>query len=103
MDIFKIYWLNSNGDPYKIYIFGCKEEDNLFSKDELDLFKTQNIKPEYFSKRYIYNDDNINNIKRKIFIHINTTNPALLDNSSERELLTNKGWEVSFDTMEIEI
>ena len=43
------------------------------------------------------------NIKRKIFIHINTTNPALLDNSSERALLTNQGWEVSFDTMEIEI
>ena len=43
------------------------------------------------------------NIKRKIFIHINTTNPALIDNSSERELLTNQGWEVSFDTMEIEI
>ena len=41
--------------------------------------------------------------KRKIFIHINTTNPALIDNSSERELLTNQGWEVSFDTMEIEI
>ena len=43
------------------------------------------------------------NIKRKIFIHINTTNPALLDNSSERALLANQGWEVSFDTMEIEI
>ena len=43
------------------------------------------------------------NIKRKIFIHINTTNPALLENSVEREFLTNNEWEVSFDTMEIEI
>jgi pyrroloquinoline quinone biosynthesis protein B len=43
------------------------------------------------------------NIKRKIFIHINTTNPALLENSAERELLNSQGWEVSFDTMEIKI
>ncbi|MDC0651872.1 pyrroloquinoline quinone biosynthesis protein PqqB [Alphaproteobacteria bacterium] len=43
------------------------------------------------------------NIKRKIFIHINTTNPALLENSKERELLNSKGWEVSYDTMEIQI
>ena len=42
-------------------------------------------------------------IKRKIFIHINTTNPALLENSEERELLNKKGWEVSFDTMEVKI
>mgnify|MGYP001327827916 CR=1 FL=1 len=43
------------------------------------------------------------NIKRKIFIHINTTNSALIDNSAERKIIKNAGWEVSYDTMEIEI
>ena len=42
-------------------------------------------------------------IKRKIFIHINTTNPALIDNSKERKILENAGWEVAYDTMEIEL
>ena len=43
------------------------------------------------------------NIKRKIFIHINTTNPALIDNSQERYLLEKAGWEVAYDTMEVKI
>ena len=43
------------------------------------------------------------NIKRKIFIHINTTNPALLENSSERKIANEAGWEIAYDTMEIEI
>ena len=42
-------------------------------------------------------------VERKIFIHINTTNPILLPNSSERKEVENNGWEVSFDGMEIEI
>ena len=42
-------------------------------------------------------------IKRKIFIHINTTNPALLENSSERKTANAAGWEVAYDTMEIKI
>ena len=42
-------------------------------------------------------------IKRKIFIHINTTNPALIDNSEERKKLDKAGWEVAYDTMEIAI
>ncbi len=42
-------------------------------------------------------------IKRKVFIHINTTNPALLDDSKERKILQNAGWEIAYDTMEIEI
>ena len=41
------------------------------------------------------------NIKRKVFIHINTTNPALLENSSERMLATENGWEIAYDNMEI--
>ena len=43
------------------------------------------------------------NIKKKFFIHINTTNPALLENSSERKELNEKGWEVSNDGMEVSL
>nr|MBC8295852.1 pyrroloquinoline quinone biosynthesis protein B [Pelagibacterales bacterium] len=43
------------------------------------------------------------NIKRKIFIHINTTNPALLENSTERKVANEAGWEIAYDTMEIKI
>ncbi len=40
-------------------------------------------------------------IRRKIFIHINTTNPILLDDSAERKAVVDAGWEVAFDGMEI--
>ena len=40
-------------------------------------------------------------VKRKVFIHINTTNPVLLDDSDQRKFATNSGWEVSYDGMEI--
>ena len=39
----------------------------------------------------------------KVLIHINTTQPTLLDNSSERKVLEDAGWEVAYDTMEIKI
>jgi len=42
-------------------------------------------------------------IRRKIFIHINTTNPILLDDSKERMAVEAAGWEVSFDGMEVEL
>ncbi len=42
-------------------------------------------------------------VKRKVFIHINTTNPILLDDSEERSLVRDAGWEVAFDGMELEI
>lgn len=42
-------------------------------------------------------------IKRKIFIHINTTNPILLDDSDERRQAEAAGWEVSYDGMQIEV
>ena len=42
-------------------------------------------------------------IKRKIFIHINTTNPALLENSDERRLANEAGWEIAYDNMELKI
>ena len=42
-------------------------------------------------------------VKRKIFIHINTTNPILLPTSPERNQAEAAGWEVAFDTMHIEL
>ena len=42
-------------------------------------------------------------VKRKIFIHINTTNPILLDDSEERKEVEKAGWEVSYDGMQIEV
>ena len=40
-------------------------------------------------------------VARKIFIHINTTNPVLLEDSEERAFATKADWEVSYDGMEI--
>ena len=42
-------------------------------------------------------------IGRRIFIHINNTNPALLSDSAERAELEGEGWEVAYDGMEIEV
>ncbi len=42
-------------------------------------------------------------IKRKVFIHINTTNPILISDTAERSIVENAGWEVSFDGMNIEL
>ena len=41
------------------------------------------------------------NVEKKIFIHINTTNPALLEDSEERKKINEEGWEVSYDGMEV--
>ncbi len=38
---------------------------------------------------------------RKVFIHINNTNPVLLADSEERRILENAGWEVAYDGMEV--
>ncbi|MEH6525113.1 MAG: pyrroloquinoline quinone biosynthesis protein PqqB [Sneathiella sp.] len=43
------------------------------------------------------------NIKRKIFVHINNTNPVLIENSHERREAENAGWEISFDGMEVKL
>jgi pyrroloquinoline quinone biosynthesis protein B len=39
--------------------------------------------------------------KRRIYIHINNTNPILIDGSPERERVEAAGWEVAADGMEI--
>ncbi len=38
---------------------------------------------------------------RKIFIHINNTNPILVDGSAERRKVEAAGWDVAEDGMEI--
>jgi pyrroloquinoline quinone biosynthesis protein B len=40
-------------------------------------------------------------IRRKVFIHINNTNPVMVDGSAERRAVEAAGWEVAFDGMEI--
>ncbi len=40
-------------------------------------------------------------VKRKIFVHINNTNPALIEGSPERRAVEAAGWEVAEDGMEI--
>ena len=42
-------------------------------------------------------------VKKKFFIHINTTNPALLEDSAERKKINEEGWEISYDGMEVNI
>jgi pyrroloquinoline quinone biosynthesis protein B len=41
------------------------------------------------------------NIARKLFLHINNSNPALLADSPEREAAQQAGWEIASDGMEI--
>ena len=43
------------------------------------------------------------NVKKKVYIHINTTNPILLSTSDERKIVEENGWEVSYDGMEIKL
>jgi len=40
-------------------------------------------------------------VKRKILVHINNSNPILLEDSEERAMLAKEGWEVAYDGMEV--
>lgn len=40
---------------------------------------------------------------RKIYIHINNTNPILIEDSPERQFVEEAGWEVGFDGMDLKI
>ena len=40
-------------------------------------------------------------VKRKLFIHVNTTNPVLDEGSPERAEIRAKGWDVAEDGMRI--
>ena len=41
--------------------------------------------------------------KRRIFVHINNSNPVLREDSPERREVERAGWEVAFDGMEIRL
>jgi pyrroloquinoline quinone biosynthesis protein B len=43
------------------------------------------------------------NISRKIYLHINNTNPILLDNSPERAEVEKAGFDVAYDGMRIDL
>jgi pyrroloquinoline quinone biosynthesis protein B len=40
-------------------------------------------------------------IARKIYVHINNTNPVLIEDSPERAVVLEAGWEVAYDGMEV--
>jgi pyrroloquinoline quinone biosynthesis protein B len=42
-------------------------------------------------------------INRKIYVHINNTNPVLIEDSPQRATVTRAGWEVAYDGMEISL
>ena len=41
-------------------------------------------------------------VKDRVYIHINNTNPVLIEGSAERRAVEAAGWRVAFDGMEIE-
>jgi pyrroloquinoline quinone biosynthesis protein B len=42
-------------------------------------------------------------VKRRIFIHINNSNPVLLDDSPERHAAEAAGWEIAYDGMKVRL
>jgi len=42
-------------------------------------------------------------VGRRIFIHINNSNPALLEDSPERRIADAAGWEIAYDGMEVRL
>ena len=42
-------------------------------------------------------------VRRRIFVHINNTNPVLVDDTKEREAAEASGWEIGFDGMEVSL
>jgi pyrroloquinoline quinone biosynthesis protein B len=42
-------------------------------------------------------------IARRVFVHINNTNPVLDPASPERKIVTQAGWEVGHDGQEVEL
>jgi pyrroloquinoline quinone biosynthesis protein B len=42
-------------------------------------------------------------IERKIYIHMNNTNPILLEDTPERRAVADRGMEVAMDGLEVEV
>ena len=47
--------------------------------------------------------DAVNGKARRVFLHINNTNPILIDGSPEHQAVKSAGWEVGYDGMEFEL
>ena len=72
-NIFNVCLLDSNGNPNKVFIFSGNDKINtneLFSEFDNINFKKHNTQFIYCNQ-FIYKDDNIKNIKRKILIELN--------------------------------
>jgi pyrroloquinoline quinone biosynthesis protein B len=41
--------------------------------------------------------------ERRIYIHMNNTNPVLLEDSPERRMVDERGWEVAVDGLEVKV
>jgi hypothetical protein len=82
-DIFKIHVYDAKGNVTKVYIFSgnYKDESNiheLFTNEILDIYETN--KTEFiFSPHFIYRDDSIQTIKRKLLHHLSGTNTSYDD------------------------
>ena len=42
-------------------------------------------------------------VERRVFVHINNSNPVLREDSPERAEVEKAGWEIAFDGMEISL
>jgi pyrroloquinoline quinone biosynthesis protein B len=42
-------------------------------------------------------------VKRRIYVHINNSNPILDERSEARKVVEASGWEVGFDGMEVRL
>ncbi len=42
-------------------------------------------------------------VVRKVYVHINNTNPVLVEDSAERREAEATGWEIAWDGMEISL
>jgi pyrroloquinoline quinone biosynthesis protein B len=42
-------------------------------------------------------------VKRRVYVHMNNSNPVLREDSPERADVESAGWEVAFDGMEIRL
>ncbi len=40
-------------------------------------------------------------IRQKIYVHLNNTNPVLVEGSDERDLVEQAGWQVAYDGMRV--
>ena len=40
-------------------------------------------------------------VRRRVLLHINNSNPILLDDSAERAIVEAAGWDVAYDGMEL--